>query len=71
MKKAKGLEKGKLRIIEGSLIRMKFKGRFARIIEELKADDVEGAGKKNRNSEDEKKEVDKKEEKKMRILTKY
>jgi hypothetical protein len=51
---------------------MKFRGRFTRIIEEREADDAEGAEKKlNRNSEDKKKEVDKKEERKMRILTKY
>jgi hypothetical protein len=48
---------------------MKYRGIFTRIIEEREADDAEGAEKKSGNSEDKKKEVDKREERKMRILT--
>jgi len=50
---------------------MKFRGRFTRIIEEREAGDAEGDKKKSRNSEDKKKEVDKRRTEKTRILTKY
>jgi len=65
-----GFGKEKLRIMKGSSIRMKFRGRFARILEEREAEGAEEQ-KTSRNSEDNKKEVDKKDERKTRILTKY
>jgi len=45
---------------------MKFRGRFTRILEEREAEGAEEQ-KKSRNSEDKKKEVDKKNERKTRI----